>query len=72
MGRHGELHEVSGCVVFLASQLSSYLTGTTLHTVSRILSGWEQAGLIESGRQRIVLREPERIYALAEQPPGGA
>ena len=46
------------------------MTGTTLHTVSRILSGWEQAGLIESGRQRIVLCEPERIFALAEQAPG--
>ena len=46
------------------------MTGTTLHTVSRILSGWEQAGLIESGRQRIVLREPEKIHALAEQAPG--
>ena len=48
------------------------MTGTTLHTVSRILSGWEQAGLIESGRQRIVLCKPERIVALAEQAPGQA
>jgi CRP/FNR family transcriptional regulator, nitrogen oxide reductase regulator len=46
------------------------MTGTTLHTVSRILSGWEQAGLIESGRQRIVLREPHKIFVLAEQTPG--
>ncbi len=56
----------------ISRQDIAQMTGTTLHTVSRILSGWEQAGLIESGRQRIVLREPERIYALAEQPPGGA
>ncbi|OAA29630.1 dehydrogenase of unknown specificity, short-chain alcohol dehydrogenase like [Frankia sp. EI5c] len=31
MGRAGELTDISGCVVFLASALSSYLTGTTLH-----------------------------------------
>ena len=53
----------------ISRQDIAQMTGTTLHTVSRILSGWEQAGLIESGRQRIVLREPERIFALAEQAP---
>jgi CRP/FNR family transcriptional regulator, nitrogen oxide reductase regulator len=47
------------------------MTGTTLHTVSRILSGWEQRGLIESGRQRIVLREPHKLLVLAEESPGG-
>ena len=46
------------------------MTGTTLHTVSRILSGWEQRGLIESGRQRIVLREPHKLFVLAETVPG--
>ena len=43
------------------------MTGTTLHTVSRILCGWEQQGLVESGRQRIVLREPHQLFALAEE-----
>ncbi|HZT26853.1 MAG TPA: Crp/Fnr family transcriptional regulator [Pseudolabrys sp.] len=42
------------------------MTGTTLHTVSRILSGWEQRGLIDGGRQRIVVREPEKLQSLAE------
>jgi len=31
MGRPGDMTDISGCVVFLASALSSYLTGTTLH-----------------------------------------
>ena len=43
------------------------MTGTTLHTVSRVPSAWEQQGLIEGGRQRIVLREPHRLLALAEE-----
>jgi CRP-like cAMP-binding protein len=42
------------------------MTGTTLHTVSRILSAWEQQGLVEGGRQRIVLRDPHRLHCLAE------
>jgi CRP/FNR family transcriptional regulator, nitrogen oxide reductase regulator len=45
------------------------MTGTTLHTVSRTLSAWEQHGLIESGRQRIVLRDPHRLFQLAEEAP---
>jgi len=42
------------------------MTGTTLHTVSRILSAWESEGLVEGGRQRIVIREPHRLFARAE------
>ncbi|HEY8334894.1 MAG TPA: Crp/Fnr family transcriptional regulator [Tardiphaga sp.] len=43
------------------------MTGTTLHTVSRILSGWEQQGLVAGGRQRIVLRDPHGLFVLAEK-----
>ena len=42
------------------------MTGTTLHTVSRILSAWEQQGLVEGGRQRIVLRDPHKLFGIAE------
>ena len=48
------------------------MTGTTPHTVSRTLSGWEQRGLIESGRQRILLCDPHKLFQLAEQTPGEA
>ncbi len=53
----------------ISRQDLAQMTGTTLHTVSRILSGWEQLGLVESGRQRIILREPHKIVVLAEQGP---
>lgn len=52
----------------ISRQDIAQMTGTTLHTVSRIMSAWEQLGLIESGRQRVVLREPHKIVLLAEQP----
>ena len=42
------------------------MTGTTLHTVSRILSAWEQQGLVDGGRQRIVVRDPQKLFALAQ------
>jgi len=54
----------------ISRQDIAQMTGTTLHTVSRTLSGWESRGLIESGRQRIVLREPHKLFLLAEASPG--
>lgn len=42
------------------------MTATTLHTVSRILSAWEDRGLVDGGRQRIVLRDPHKLFILAE------
>jgi CRP/FNR family transcriptional regulator, nitrogen oxide reductase regulator len=56
----------------ISRQDIAQMTGTTLHTVSRILSSWEQRGLVESGRQRIVLREPHKLFMLAETVPGNS
>jgi CRP-like cAMP-binding protein len=42
------------------------MTGTTLHTVSRILSAWEERGLVEGGRQRIKIRDPHGLFMIAE------
>jgi CRP/FNR family transcriptional regulator, nitrogen oxide reductase regulator len=45
------------------------MTGTTLYTVSRLLSSWEERGIIRSGRQRITLTTPHALVALAEDLP---
>ena len=42
------------------------MTGTTLHTVSRLLSLWETKGLVRSGRQKVTIVEPHRLLLLAE------
>jgi CRP-like cAMP-binding protein len=42
------------------------MTGTTLHTVSRILSAWEANGLVEGGRQKLLVRDPAGLQALAD------
>jgi CRP-like cAMP-binding protein len=44
----------------------SELTATTLHTVSRLLSGWEKQGLIESRRKRITVLNAHALVNLAE------
>jgi CRP-like cAMP-binding protein len=41
------------------------MTGTTLHTVSRILSAWETKGLVEGGRQKLLIRDMDGLSALA-------
>jgi len=45
------------------------MTGTTLYTVSRLLSAWEERGIVRSGRQRIVLTKPHAVVAIAEDIP---
>lgn len=43
------------------------MSGTTLHTASRVMSGWEHAGILEEGgRQRIVVRSPRALTRIAE------
>ena len=42
-------------------------SGTTLHSVSRILSAWQGAGLVTIGRRRIVVRDVPALSELAER-----
>ncbi|TDR94077.1 Crp/Fnr family transcriptional regulator [Enterovirga rhinocerotis] len=49
----------------LSRQDIAEMTGTTLHTVSRILSAWEARGLVGGGRRRIHILDAERLTALA-------
>lgn len=44
----------------------SEMTGTTLHTVSRLLSGWEKRGIVESKRKHIMVRQPHQLVMMAE------
>lgn len=42
------------------------MTGTTLHTVSRIMSGWEGRGLVRGGRQRLTLIDAPGLRQIAD------
>jgi len=50
----------------LTRQDLAEMTGTTLYTVSRILSQWESQGLVRSGRERVVIRHPHGLVKIAE------
>ena len=41
------------------------MTGTTLHTVSRILSAWEERGLVRGGRQKLLVCNPQQLMRVA-------
>lgn len=47
------------------------MTGTTLHTVSRLLTAWEEKGLVKGGRRKVTVVEPHRLMLLAEGPLSG-
>jgi CRP-like cAMP-binding protein len=42
------------------------MTGTTLHTVSRIVSAWEEQGLVTGGRQKVTVADPHGLMLIAE------
>jgi CRP-like cAMP-binding protein len=42
------------------------MTGTTLYTVSRIISRFEADGIVEAGRQRVVIRNPHALMSVAD------
>jgi len=42
------------------------LTGTTLHTVSRIISQWQAKGWVEGGRQSLLVRDLRHLQSIAD------
>ena len=55
----------------ITRQNLSEMTGSTLHTVSRTLSGWEREGIIESQRKHITVCEPHQLVILSGAKVGG-
>ena len=50
----------------ISRQEIAEMTGTTLHTVSRTLSSWENQGLVRSGRQKVIVTDPHGLLLVAE------
>jgi CRP-like cAMP-binding protein len=44
----------------------AHISGTTLHTASRILTAWEKAGLLITQDHRLTIRRPAEILRIAE------
>jgi CRP-like cAMP-binding protein len=48
-------------------ELADY-TGSTVYTVSRILSTWEKKGWIKSKREQIIVCDPHSLVLFSEHP----
>lgn len=53
----------------LSRQDLAQLNGTTLETVSRTLTTWEADGIVEAGREQIVILRPHTLVTIAEDLP---
>ncbi|MCZ2128259.1 MAG: Crp/Fnr family transcriptional regulator [Anaerolineales bacterium] len=42
------------------------MSGTTLYTVSRLLSEWERRGVIKAGREKIIVVKPHELVRIAD------
>ena len=50
-----------GTEISLSREELAQLTGTTLFTISRILSKWADAGVVTPRREAVLIRDPERL-----------
>jgi CRP-like cAMP-binding protein len=67
VSRAGKRIEEGVLIAFpLSRQDLAELTRTMLHTVSRILSRWDEAGIVKSGRQRVIIRKPHGLVCIVE------
>jgi len=51
----------------LSRQDLAEMSGTTLHTVSRTLSAWEEQGIVNCGRRRVVVSDPQKLLLVTEE-----
>ena len=50
----------------LSRQDVAEASGTTIFTVSRVLAEWERNGVVEAGRERVVIRNPHGLVQISE------
>lgn len=53
----------------ISKQDLAEMAGTTLHTVSRIMSGWQERGIVSTGRQKLLVCDHDRLLLLADTAP---
>jgi CRP-like cAMP-binding protein len=62
----GKKREDGSIEISLSQQNLAEMSGTTLFSVSRTLAEWERQELIETGRERIVIRKPHGLVKIAD------
>jgi CRP-like cAMP-binding protein len=68
LAHHAGRHTAEGTEICfpLSRQDIAELAGTTLHTVSRTLSGWEKDGIVSSAHRHVVICLPDALAAVNE------
>ena len=56
----------AGIELSFSRQDVAEMTGTTLYTVSRLLSEWERQGILKTGRERIAIINPHELVRIAD------
>ena len=54
----------AGMEISLTREELAQMTGTTLFTISRILSGWAEKGVVQPRRQGVVINDPAKLEML--------
>ena len=50
-----------GIQVKVTREELAQMTGTTLFTISRVLSGWSERGFIQARREAVIVSNPKRL-----------
>ena len=58
--------EEAGIELSFSRQDVAEMTGTTLYTVSRLLSDWERKGILKTGREKIAIINPHELVRIAD------
>ncbi|MGH6877820.1 MAG: Crp/Fnr family transcriptional regulator [Rhizomicrobium sp.] len=68
LARQAGQHTVDGTAIEFPLRRKDVadIAGTTLHTVSRILTVWEKAGFLASHNRRLTVRSPAEILRISE------
>lgn len=67
IGQQVGVEEADGGLLIerITQQEVADIAGASLFTVSRTLAGWEELGIVETGRQRYRIRDAARLAAMA-------
>jgi CRP-like cAMP-binding protein len=60
-------HTSEGIQISLSREELAQMTGTTLFTISRILSRWAEKGLITARRESILIGDPKRLELVRDE-----
>ena len=65
--KHIGKKSADGVEVSLSREELAQMTGTTLFTISRLLSKWSDEGFVLPRREAVLIRDPERLAQMGDQ-----